>query len=162
MSIIDIPEIGKLEANYGVIPVPKFNQQQEDYHSLVSTLYATSCAIPISAEDPEMSSIIMQAMCEASTETTKYAYYQTILKDRYSKDDTTEEILDLIFANRVYDIGIVYNFGGSVWDANSLANFMNTVAFSGTQTFASTLDSISSVVQSDLEKTLEEFDRKKN
>ena len=162
MSIIDIPEIGKLEANYGVIPVPKFNQPQEDYHSLVSTLYATSCAIPISAEDPEMSSIIMQAMCEASTETTKYAYYQTILKDRYSKDDTTEEILDLIFANRVYDIGIVYNFGGSVWDANSLANFMNTVAFSGTQTFASTLDSISSVVQSDLEKTLEEFDRKKN
>ena len=163
MAIIDIPEIGKMEANYGVIPVPKFNQQQENYHSLVSTILATSCAIPVSAEDPEMSSIIMQAMCEASTETTKYAYVQTILKDRHSKDDKTEKMLDMIFANRVYDLGIVYNWGGeSVWDKNSLSNFMNTVAFSGTQTFASTLDSISSVVQTDLEETLEQFNKKKN
>ncbi|MBE6682831.1 MAG: hypothetical protein E7595_01625 [Ruminococcaceae bacterium] len=159
MAIIDIIDLGDYDCNFGILPVPKYSESQENHHSLVSTIYASSAAIPISAPDSEMSSIILQAMCEASTDTTKDAYFEIILKLRRIQDDESEAMLDKIFDERVYDLGIIYNWGGANYaDANSIGNFMNAVAFSGTQTFASTLESITDVVKNALEDTLEVFE----
>ncbi len=161
MSIMDIVDLGTYDCSFGIIPIPKYSENQDEYYSLVSTVLATGAAIPVSAADPEMSAIVLQAMCEASTDTTKYEYIQTVLKGRKIQDYESEAMLDKIFNERVYDLGIVYNWGGeSVWDTNSIGSFMNTVAFSGTQTFASTLSSIQSVVQADLDKTLDQFNKK--
>ncbi len=157
MAIIDIIDLGEYDCDFGILPVPKYNEQQENHHSLVSTIYASSVAIPASAPDAEMSSIVAQALCEASTDTTKDAYVEVILKLRKIRDDESEAMLDKIFAERVYDLGIIYNWGSTAADANSIGGFMNSIAFGGTQTFASTLESIQSVVESDLQKTLETF-----
>jgi hypothetical protein len=40
------------------------------------------------------------------------AYYEVTLKSRAAKDDDSAAMLDLIFGNVVYDLGIMYNFGG--------------------------------------------------
>lgn len=158
MAIIDIIDLGEYSCNFGILPVPKFNKEQEDYHSLVSTMYASSVAIPVSAPDPEMSSIVAQALCEASTDTTKQAYVDVILKLRKIQDNESEAMLDKIFDERVYDLGIIYNWGGTSYaDANSIGGFMNNIAFSGNQTFVSSLESITSLVESDLQETLESF-----
>ena len=159
MAIIDIIDLGEYDCKFGILPVPKFNEQQEKHHSLVSTLYASTVAIPASAPDAEMSSIVAQALCEASTDTTMDAYVEIILKLRKIQDNESEAMLDMIFADRVYDLGIVYNWGGeNHGDPNSIGAFMNIIAFSGTQTFASTLESIESLVATDLQETLDAFE----
>ncbi len=148
MAVIDVLDLGEYKCNYGIIPIPKLNAEQESYHSLVSTLYATCVAIPTSCTDKEKSAVIAQAMCEASTETTKTAYFDVILKLRKMQDDESGAMLDKIFNDRVYDLGVIYNWG-------SIANFMNTVAFSGSQTYTSTLESIKSSAQTAMESTIE-------
>ncbi len=155
MAIIDIIDLGNYNCNFGILPVPKYNEAQERHHSFVSTLYATSVAIPASATDAEMSSIVIQAMCEASTKTTKSAYFDVILKLRKIQDNESEAMLDKIFDGRVYDLGVIYAWGGST---NSIGTFMNGIAFSGNQTFASTLESITPTVEADLLKTLVAFE----
>lgn len=158
MAVIDIIDLGNYDCNFGIVPIPKYSEQQDNYHSLVSTLYATCVAIPSSCSDPEMSAIIAQAMCEASTDTTKDAYFNVILKLRKIQDNESEAMLDTIFNGRVYDLGIIYNWGGSgTYDTNSIGNFMNGVAYSGSQTFASTLESISNGVEASLKNTLDAF-----
>lgn len=154
MAIIDIIDLGNYDCNFGILPAPKYDEIQDKYHSFVSTVYATSVAIPSSASDKEMSSIITQAMCEASTKTTKNAYFEVILKLRKIQDNESEEMLDKIFDGRVYDLGVIYGWGGT----NSIGTFMNTVAFSGNQTFSSTLESITPTVEADLLKTLTSFE----
>ena len=154
MAIIDIVDLGNYDCNFGILPVPKYDEAQDDYHSFVSTLYATCVAIPVSAEDPEMSSIIVQAMCDASTDTTKNAYFEVILKLRKIQDNESEEMLDKIFDGRVYDLGVIYAWGGT---GSSIGTFMNSVAFSGNQTFTSSLESITPTVEADLLKTLNAF-----
>ena len=155
MAIIDIIDLGEYECNFGILPVPKYSEEQDAYHSLVSTLYATCAAIPISAADKEMSAIILQAMSEASTNTTKEAYFEIILKLRKIQDNESEAMLDKIFDERVYDLGIVFNWGGT---DNSIGTFLNKIAMSGQQTFTSSLESITDIVEADLEKTLSVFD----
>lgn len=159
MSIIDIIDLGEYDCNFGILPIPKYDTTQEKYYSLVSTIAASCVAIPVSAPDSEMSAIISQAMCEASTDTTKEAYVEVILKLRKIQDNESEAMLDKIFADRVYDLGIVFNWGGdNAYSTNSIGNFMNTVAFSGTQTFVSTLETITPVVESALQETLDAFE----
>ena len=93
-------------------------------------------------------------MCEASTKTTKEAYFEIILKLRKIRDDESEAMLDKIFNERVYDLGIVFNWGGT---DNSIGYILNNIAFSGQQTFTSSLETITSLVEADLAKTLETF-----
>lgn len=158
MAVIDVLDLGEYECNYGIIPIPKLNAEQESYHSLVSTIYATCVAIPRSCSDMEKSSVIAQAMCEASTDTTKNAYFNIILKLRKMQDDESGAMLDKIFDDRVYDLGVIYNWGGtSAYDMKSVANFMSDIAFSGSQTYASTLESIKSAAQTAMEATVEAY-----
>jgi hypothetical protein len=158
MAIIDIVDLGNYDCNFGILPAPKYDEIQDGYHSFVSTLYATSVAVPVSATDKEMSSIITQAMCEASTDTTKNAYFEVILKLRKIQDNESEEMLDIIFDSRVYDLGVAYAWGGnSSSTANSIGSFMDSIAMSGTNTFISTLDSIDDTIETALEETLNDF-----
>lgn len=158
MSIIDIIDLGAEECNFGIIPVPKFDSKQEKYYSNVSTILATCVAIPTSVKDEEMSAHVAQAMCQASTATIKDAYVENILKSRKIQDNESEEMLDIIFGSRVYDLSIVFNWGGSgVGDANSIGNFMNNIAMNGTDTYTSKLQSIEPVIENALSDTLEKF-----
>ena len=161
MAIIDIIDLGEYECNFGILPTPKLNKEQDDYYSFVSTLYATCIAIPssLSAEAAERSSVIAQALCEASTDTTKNAYYEIVLKKRKIQDVESEAMLDYIFSSRVYDIGVVFSWGGeSIYDTNGIGQFLNTIAYSGNETFASTYESIKDVIQADIDETLEKFE----
>lgn len=160
MSIVDMLELGEYETNFGILPTPKYDQVQTDYFSNASTIYASCAAIPVSNTDVEQASIILDAICQASTHTLRHSYYQVMLKDRKIQDNESEEMLDIIFDNRVYDLGIIYGWGGAgVYDQNSIANFMNGVAFSGTNTFTSTYDSIKGKVQADLDATIDEYEK---
>ncbi len=160
MSVIDIIDLGEYYCNFGVLPTPKFDKAQDGYHSFVSTILSTAFVVPSGYPDTDKASIIIQALTEASTKTTKHAYYDTILKGRKIQDYDSEDMLDIIFNSRVYDLGVIYNWGGtSTWDTNSIGLFMNDVAFSGgtTMTFASKLDSIKDKIQTDLEDDIEWF-----
>ncbi|HAN21692.1 MAG: hypothetical protein A2Y15_02060 [Clostridiales bacterium GWF2_36_10] len=160
MAVADIPELGDFECNFGILPIPKYDEEQTEYYSLISTIYATSAAIPVtnSQEDFNRAAVILDAICQASTDTVKQNYYEVMLKLRKIQDDESAEMLDLIFGNRVYDLGIIFGWGSAnLYDPNSLANFMNTVAFSGTNTFTSTLESIKTAVQADIDETVEIF-----
>ncbi len=158
LSLIDIFDLGEFECNFGILPVPKFTESQDKYYSRVSTLFATCVAIPTNAKDPELSAIVADAMMQASTDTVKDAYFQVILKERKIQDNESEEMLDIIFNSRVYDLAFVYNWGGtSEYDPNALSAFMNEIVFSGQNTFASTWQSIAGKVQSALDETLEAY-----
>ncbi len=159
MAVVDIQELGNYECNFGIIPTPKFDEEQEEYYSYVSVIYASSAVIPISAKDAEMSAVILDAMCQASTDTVKTSYYDTMLKYRKLQDDDGVAMLDIIFDNRVFDLAAVYNWGATnMWDTNALTTFMNTVAFSGSNTFSSAFESISGTTQSAIDDFINNLD----
>lgn len=161
MAIVDMQELGDYECNFGILPIPKYDETQTEYYSLVSTIYASCAAIPSSNQNPEMAAVILDAMTQASTKTVKYNYYQIMLKDRKIQDNESEDMLDIIFDNHVFDLGNVFGWGGaSVYDSNSISNFMNVVAFSGTNTFTSTYETIKGTIQSNLDETIETFKEK--
>ena len=151
-------ELRDMKDDFYLIPCPKFDEAQESYYNRVSTVYATCVAIPKNVRDPEMSAIITDALMQASTKTTKFAYFQTIMQDRKVQDTESEDMLQIIFDSRVYDLASIYHWGGTnEADLNSISGFMNAIAISGTNTFTSQWQAIESSVKADMEDTLDAY-----
>lgn len=157
-SLHGILGLGEYDCNFGILPAPKYSEAQDEYYCRVSTLYASCITIPLNVRDVELSSVIADAMMQASTDTVKHAYIEVIMKNRKIRDDESEEMLDIIFDSCVYDFGSIYNWGGtSEYDTRSITGFMNDVAFSGVNDFTSRWQTIASAVQSAMEDTIETY-----
>ncbi len=149
LAITDLVELQAYEnVNYGLLPTPKYTEEQDDYYNIVSCLYASCFAIPVSVATPEDSAAVCEAMAIASTETLRKSYYEVLLKGRYIKDEDGEFALDIIFNNRVYELGTIYTWG-------SLGSFIPSVAKSGS--FESQYESAKDSIEAAIETTLESF-----
>jgi len=60
-------------------------------------------------------------------------YYERTLKNKRFEDTESEEMLDLIFRNKSYDIGAVYSF-------SSILSFYTDILLSGSNSHMSTLE----------------------
>ena len=68
----------------------------------------------------------------ASSDTVLPAYYDTALKTKFSRDDSSAAMIDIIFANRYYDIGTYYNWG-------EMNNTWMSLGKAGTESIASAI-----------------------
>ena len=103
-----------MESNFGIVPIPKYNDAQENYRSVVNPYSGVLLGVPRSAEDLDRVSIILEALAAESRYTLQPAYYDVTLQRKYVRDDESSDMLDIIFGTRVYDMGGIYAFG-NVW-----------------------------------------------
>jgi len=100
-----------MESDFGIIPLPKYEESQDKYYSIVNPFTTALLGVPKNAENLERVSIILEALSAESRYTLKPAYYDVVLQRKYARDDESGEMLDIIFDSRVFDIGGIYSFG---------------------------------------------------
>lgn len=100
------------EIEFGVLPMPMLDDSQDNYYSYLSNGSTAGIAIPICAPDPEFSAYMVDAYSAWAKNYLTKAYYEVNLRYRDLRDDESEEMLDIIFENLVYDCGECYEFGG--------------------------------------------------
>ena len=91
---------------YGIIPTPKYDEQQETY---VTYAPSDGCGIPAVVTDPEMSAILLEALQYESYKTVRPAYYEIALKGKYAQDEISGQMLDIIFENAICTFGYMYS-----------------------------------------------------
>ena len=97
-------DLRAMDTDFGLLPFPKLNEQQEYHISAVGPLQVMT--IPVTAQDLERTGIILEALSAESRLTTLDVYYDTMLVNQLmNRDEESAEMLDIMFANRVYDIG---------------------------------------------------------
>lgn len=99
-----------MESEFGIIPLPKYDELQENYYSLVNPYTSMLLGVPRSAKDLDRISVILEALAAESGEL-QHAYYDIALQRKHARDEESREMLDIIFNSRVYDVGAVYGFG---------------------------------------------------
>ncbi len=136
-------------SDFGFLPMPKYNKEQDSYHTPCAGTYAFGVVIPSTAKDPEFSAFMIEAMCAEAKNTITPAYYETTLKLRDAKDPDSEEMLDeYIFSNINYDIGLLYNFGG-------VSSMLYDLLKNNSSDVASKFDSIKESVQVKIDEVTE-------
>ncbi len=103
-----------MKSDYGIVPVPKFNEEQDRYYSYVD-MYSTKMGIPITNPDLERTGIILEWLSWKSQELVLPAYYETTIKVRRFQDDTAKEMVDLVKNSMTYDVTDFFNLSVSSW-----------------------------------------------
>ena len=142
-------DIRTLEVNFGILPFPKMSDDQERYYSLPAVL-CNVISIPVTA-DSDMAGLILEALCVESVGGVKSAFYDTLLNGKIVRDDDSKEMLDIIFDNKVYDIGLYANI------MNFKTTFENMVKDKKGDV-ASVFAANYSAAETQLEKLCEQFD----
>lgn len=61
--------------------------------------------------DEEITGLILEALVYESRYLLLPAYYDVNLKTKFARDDESSAMIDIILANRLYDLGDVYGWG---------------------------------------------------
>lgn len=107
--------IRDMDANFGILPIPKLSEEQEEYGNTIQYTNATCYVIPYNTANGDFSAFMLEAMAfyssrSYSTETSlKVAYYETTLQRKAARDDESWDMLDLVFQNRVFDFSCAMN-----------------------------------------------------
>ncbi len=99
-----------VESDYGIIPMPKWNEAQEEYKSFVDGYHAL-LQVPVTVQNTEMVGVITEALCAESWKSAIPAYYDVALKVKGARDAESLEMLDLIMDGRTFDFGYIFNTG---------------------------------------------------
>ncbi|HBR32373.1 MAG TPA: hypothetical protein DD733_09850, partial [Clostridiales bacterium] len=146
------------KVDFGVIPIPKYDEEQEKYFNGVNVYQATVMAVPTTnVEKRDATIYLMEALgyfskYPSTGESVTNAYYETTLKLK-SVDfvDEDEKMLDNVFNNRLYDIGAIYNWGGN------LIGIYSATMRSGSNTLVSSYEKIKNGAQMAMEQTIEDY-----
>ena len=111
-AISFIDNLYKLDFEYGAIPNPKYNVEQEGYYSVPNVSNGSLMAVPATVYDLDKAGFGLQAISEESVDTSYYAYIETRCKLQDAYDEDMAKCLGIIFDGVVYDIAFVNDIGG--------------------------------------------------
>lgn len=106
-------ESDNIDFDIAYLPTPKFDEAQKEYY--VSTGAGFFC-IPTSASDPEMSSVLLEAMAIYSYSEYRPLFFETILMGRLSDHEEDYEMLEFLHSRKTYDIGYTFDSEGIAVD----------------------------------------------
>jgi len=101
-----IGDLRSVQTDFGILPYPKYTADQPDYYSRVEA--GDPAIVPVTAQNLNMIGTILEALNSGSAQTVIPAYYDVALKEKYARDDESSKMLDIIFGNRIYDLGDTY------------------------------------------------------
>jgi len=108
----------EMEDDFGILPYPKWNEQQDSYGTYLCIDNTTGFSIPITA-DGDKSGCILNALSALGYEIMRPEYYERVLKTKVARDEDSAEMLDIIFGSVTDDFSHFYSFcfgdQGSPW-----------------------------------------------
>lgn len=140
-----------MDADFGILPLPKVAENQEQYGSAINPYVSTFAGIPVSVEDYERSANVLSLMACESYYSVIPALYETVLGNKLIRDEDSAVMLDITFESSIYDTGLLWNFGDITYKL--LANTSTDVA--------SMLASVSSQVDTAIDKLNEQLAKQK-
>ncbi len=94
-----------MDDDFGILPYPKYTEEEE--YATITNGCTHLLGIPITVSDVERTGAIVEALCAYGARDVLPAYYDVSLKTKYSRDNDSEEMLDIIKDSIVYDLGYV-------------------------------------------------------
>ncbi len=143
-----------METDFGILPYPKYDTDQKDYYSFVSLYCANSISVPITVTDIDFVSTAIEVLSWESkynAQSLDEAYYTKTLEFKGARDEESQAMLDIIFKNRVFDLGYMFNWGSIMGKVNAVSGISGGDAAS----FLGSVTSAQKAIGKQIEKTMD-------
>ena len=101
--------IRDMKDDYGIVPQPKYDENQEEYLSFVNGAASVAC-VPKSLNDAdlELSGYMLEMLSSSSYYMVTDTLYDKIAKSKTARDPESAEMVDVIIRHRVFDFGYTH------------------------------------------------------
>ena len=142
-----------MDDDYSILPYPKFDENQEEYLTGAMDNYSV-LGVPITVKDTEMVSLITESLNVESYRTLFPTYFEQALQNKFSRDEESIEMVDLLIRGRNFDFVTLFsqNIPGMPW------LFRELVASESTS-FASKYKQSEKAAQAGLDKVIEAYEK---
>ncbi len=141
-----LKKLRDMDAEFGIIPFPKYEETQENYITYIAK-YAALCGIPITSSDPQRTGVILENLCAQSYGDLREAYVDTTLNFKYIRDKESTEMLNLILSTGRFNLT-------DVLDVSTLSSVLESNALSGKAEIASQYAKIMNACSKLIEKNV--------
>ncbi|MBQ8402371.1 MAG: extracellular solute-binding protein, partial [Clostridia bacterium] len=117
-AMYGVPALREMEQDFGLLPVPKHLESQENYSSFVHNTHASSVGIPVTAGDMALTGSILEDMTWESSKTVREAFIETTLKGKYARDNESADMIDVIINSIRVDYGLLLSSYGLTIDSS--------------------------------------------
>jgi len=147
-SLSNAAAMRQYDFEFGVLPLPKFEEAQENYYCYLGSHNPCGTSIPITA-DHDRAALILQALAFCAQDELIPAYYDICLEGKSLRDDESAEMLEIIFDSWHSDLAESFQWG-------NLSAVLNNVMNDG-GSISSSLASITPAVEAAIDQTVNEY-----
>lgn len=104
--VASIRQLRNMEADFGVLPPPKYDSLQEEYISYVHPTIASGLFIPITYTETDLMGRILEDMMYLSYEYVRPAMFEVVLNEKYTRDSESAKSFDQILNGVRLDLGL--------------------------------------------------------
>lgn len=117
-----VQQLRDMKDAYGILPYPMMDEAQGEYLSSSRNTH-NALSMPVTCADPDMAGAVLEALASSNHNTAIPAYYEVALKTKYSHDDDSARMFDLIRDTTMIDFG--YIFGNAIGSPEGI--FYNSI-----------------------------------
>ena len=139
-----------MEVDFGILPLPKYNEEQENYVSFSNTWFNDYVIIPSTNTDLERTGEVIEAMCYYSQQYVVPAFIDNAVMNKTIRDDDSGEMIELVFDTMEYDIALIFNWGG-------IQGTVTGMKSKSGQSYASVYEASKAAILAALDETTEEL-----
>lgn len=138
--------------NYGIVPMPKYDAEQDEYVSAVHDLTTLFC-LPANCTKVDTASAVLEALAYYSYYEVTPVYYESAMKSKYVQDSQSAQMVDIIHDTSMTDFSYVYS--GSI---NNAGMIMRELIAGRGQNYSSTWSKREKSANKALNNFLESFE----
>lgn len=144
-AMYGVPTLRNMERDFGILPVPKFDESKENYASFIHTGHGSSVTIPVTVRDTDMVGRVLEDLTYDSADV-RDAFIETTLKGKYARDNESADMIDIIINNIRTDYALLLNTYGLQLD-NDMRTMMNSGSTEISSLFASKSESYNAAIE---------------
>jgi hypothetical protein len=112
--VVTAETLRKMDADFGILPMPWLDESQREWGHGADNYHGQGLAVPSfhDGEALDRTGFMLEAISAESRYTVIPAYYDVQLTGKFTRDDESGDMLDIIFNSVVWDIAIVYDWFG--------------------------------------------------
>ena len=140
-------EMRDMQTEFGMLPVPKYDEAQEDY--VTNMYWATHVvSIPVTCTDLDRAAIVIETLNYEATEQLLPAYYDRV-SYKGLRDNDSIEMLEIIRKSRYYNWGLAYDW------IESIEPSVHEMLLTGNGNIASLVTASKKIVEKLIAKTMD-------
>ena len=102
-----------MEDDYGILPVPKYDESQQNYITFGNAYVPAYIALPANNNRGSMNGVILDSMGFISQRDVQPLVASVTLKGKAARDEGSHKMIDIIYEDIYLDLNCCYDLGGS-------------------------------------------------